>query len=62
MVKGEQRRRRINSPARWFRCGGAARRRQPCAHGGKETQSGARALREYTSHGNTNMGNCACER
>eukprot|EP00965_Chrysotila_dentata_P140453 4643360-Pleurochrysis_carterae.AAC.1 len=43
--QGEQRRRGASSPARWLRCGGAAGRRRPCAHGGKEAWSGARALR-----------------
>eukprot|EP00965_Chrysotila_dentata_P243992 6205718-Pleurochrysis_carterae.AAC.18 len=26
----------VSSPARWLRCGGAAGRRRPCAHEGKE--------------------------
>eukprot|EP00965_Chrysotila_dentata_P246909 6207427-Pleurochrysis_carterae.AAC.1 len=60
--QGEQRRRGASAPARWFRCGCAAGRRRPCAHGGKETRRGARALREYTSHANAKMGNCVCER
>eukprot|EP00965_Chrysotila_dentata_P158404 5232192-Pleurochrysis_carterae.AAC.1 len=36
MVYGEQCRRGANSPAGWLRCGGAAGRRRPCAHGAKK--------------------------
>eukprot|EP00965_Chrysotila_dentata_P091215 3011925-Pleurochrysis_carterae.AAC.2 len=50
-----------SSSARWLRCGGAAGRRRPCAHRGKEAWSGAQALRKYTSNANAKMGNCACE-
>eukprot|EP00965_Chrysotila_dentata_P022286 737359-Pleurochrysis_carterae.AAC.1 len=57
MGRGEQRRRGASAPARWFRCGCATGRRRPYAHGGKETRSEARALREYTSHTNAKMGN-----
>eukprot|EP00965_Chrysotila_dentata_P075874 2506966-Pleurochrysis_carterae.AAC.1 len=57
MVKGKQRRRGANSPARWLRCGGAARRRQPRAHGGKEAYRAERerCLREYTSNANAKI-------
>eukprot|EP00965_Chrysotila_dentata_P196181 6177425-Pleurochrysis_carterae.AAC.4 len=48
MVDGEQRRRGASAPTRWLRCGGATRRRWPCAHGGREAYSGTRALRKYT--------------
>eukprot|EP00965_Chrysotila_dentata_P186938 6171820-Pleurochrysis_carterae.AAC.1 len=61
MVNGERRRRGASSPARWLRCGGGAGRRRPCAHGGKEAWSGARALREYTSNANAKMRSYACE-
>eukprot|EP00965_Chrysotila_dentata_P015628 517110-Pleurochrysis_carterae.AAC.1 len=36
MVIGEQHRRGASAPVRWLRCGGAAGRRRPRAHGGKE--------------------------
>eukprot|EP00965_Chrysotila_dentata_P156282 5162903-Pleurochrysis_carterae.AAC.1 len=52
MVDGEQRRRGASAPVRWLRCGGTTRRRRPCAYGGKEAWSGARALRKYTRNAN----------
>eukprot|EP00965_Chrysotila_dentata_P115796 3827518-Pleurochrysis_carterae.AAC.1 len=62
MVYGEQHRRGASATVRWLRCGGAAGRRRPCTYRGNEAWSGARALREYTSHANAKIGNCACGR
>eukprot|EP00965_Chrysotila_dentata_P084256 2782429-Pleurochrysis_carterae.AAC.4 len=50
--RGAARARGLSAPARRLRCGGAARRRRPCAHEGKKAWSGARALRENTCDAN----------